>query len=542
MGRPAKDQGDYGDDVGIVDMARVDQFGKNSSKYYHTGVVQAHGRWFAYYEWDRISGGKSWEGRRPANFWFVECDSEEEARATFKKKTDSKNMKRLVEKKVGGETIWAPKPGKDGYIIQSLATRERGLPDAYTIKDATGISESKKSKKTSKKSTKPSGKTFQPQVIDLARSLVGGVQSYARAASAATGVTPTMESITKVRDKFLPAAMQRIVEISKTNPKQSKEKDDVYDERLLNLQLDDDDMKDISKVVAVLVPRVIPRGRGGGAKSIILSSGNILTIQQDLDTFESSLTSEDFDVEEQDTSINPDTMLNAQLIWVDPTSTKGRWLENVYRSMSNNRHSYMRGRIVVKNIFEVARPDRDSKFIASVKAVAKKREHVRIDNRAHLQPGTRDDVSDISDVYARANVYLGIHGTRSVNVAPIMQTDLRLPRSLPGAQITGAAFGHGIYFATDFRKSYGYTGHGNSYWGSGGQITGRGFFMFLNDVIMGDAYMARGCGSWGSPPGGKDSVCAFPGRNFVSSLANDEHIIFDPTYQRIRYIIEADLQ
>ena len=63
--------------------------------------------------------------------------------------------------------------------------------------------------------------------------------------------------------------------------------------------------------------------------------------------------------------------------------------------------------------------------------------------------------------------------------------------------------------------------------------------MFLTDVIMGDAYKAGRTGSWGKPPDGKDSVAAYP--DFMRSLANDEHIIFDPHYQRIRYIIEADL-
>jgi hypothetical protein len=51
--------------------------------------------------------------------------------------------------------------------------------------------------------------------------------------------------------------------------------------------------------------------------------------------------------------------------------------------------------------------------------------------------------------------------------------------------------------------------------------------------------MARTCGSWSAPPKGKDSVAAFD--KYVSSLANDEHIIFDPNFQRIRYVIEAEL-
>ena len=50
-GRPAKDQDDFGDDVGIADMACVDQFGdSNTAKYYHMGVVSAKGKFFAYFE------------------------------------------------------------------------------------------------------------------------------------------------------------------------------------------------------------------------------------------------------------------------------------------------------------------------------------------------------------------------------------------------------------------------------------------------------------------------------------------------------------
>ena len=44
-------------------------------------------------------------------------------------------------------------------------------------------------------------------------------------------------------------------------------------------------------------------------------------------------------------------------------------------------------------------------------------------------------------------------------------------------------------------------------------------------------------GSWIQPPRGKDSVAALP--NYISTLINDEHIIFNPSYQRIRYLIEG---
>ena len=553
-GRPAKDQGDFGDEVGIADMASVNQFeNRNSSKYYHAGVVEAKGSWFVYTEWGRISGGRSWPGsyaKSTVNFMFTGCDDELEARKVFAKQCKSKNLSRLTQKEVGGKTIWAAKvdkkgKAKDAYIVQSLATRERGLPDAYSIKDDTGVVKPKKvaKKKTTKKPKAKPGKNFQPQVVKLARDLVGGTQDYARAASASTGIVPTMDSIAEVRDELLPLAMERIAEISTSNPQRKRESQSKWEARLLDEQIQDQKLIDLSKLVAALVPRVI---RGGSqrqrAAATILSSANILAIQNDLDAFTSSLENEDFSSEAEDSSldaIDPDKLLNAQLTWIDPKSTKGKWLAATYRSMSNNRHGYMRGKLVIKNIFEVQRPDRDTPFVDAVKKVAKANGRKAIKERARLQPSRRSDLADIREYADKANVFLGIHGTRAVNISPILGSNLRLPRSLPGAQITGAAFGHGIYFATDWRKSYGYTGHGNSYWASGGTIRGRGFFMFLADVIMGDAFMCRGCGSWSKPPKHKDSVAAYD--KYVSSLANDEHIIFDPSYQRIRYVVEADL-
>ena len=556
-GRPAKDQGDFAEEVGIADMASVNQFeARNSSKYYHAGVLEARGTWFVYTEWGRISGGRSWSGEVPKsgmNFMFTRCTSEAEARKLFAKQCRSKNLARLTQKQVGGKTIWSAKvdkkgKAKDAYIVQSLATRERGLPDAYSIKDDSGVVKAptpkKPKNKASKRKRKP-GANFQPQVVALAKALVGGTRDYARAASQATGVIPTMSSIQEVRDELLPLAMERIAEIAKQHPKRKREQQASWERRLLDLQLEDDKLIDLSKLVAALVPRVIPL-RGSArtrAAATILSSDNVLQIQNDLDAFASSLKNEDFSLDESSREatddVDPDKLLNAKLRWIDPKSTKGRWLAATYRAMSNNRHGYIRGKLVIENIFEVVRPDRDAKFVQAVEAVARAREG-KVAEQARLQPKRRTDLAEISDFTRAANVFLGIHGTRAVNLHPILAGNLRLPRSLPGAQITGAAFGHGIYFATDWRKSYGYTGHGNSYWCSGGNISGRGFFTFLSDVIMGDAYMARSCGSWSKPPKGKDSVAAYD--KYVSSLANDEHIIFDPSYQRIRYVIEGSLR
>jgi hypothetical protein len=525
-GRPAKEQGDFGSDVGLADCVCVNQFGEaNNSKHYHGGVVQsADGKWWVYLEWGRVKPGKSWNGSFcGGDFQFWQCGSESEARSAFAKQLTSKNTKRLEQKTVAGVTVWAGRKGKDGYLVQSLATREKGLPDAYGIKDDEGLAAAKPAAKAKgkKKAAKPS-KSYAPQVVKLAQDLVGGVQTYTRALSKASGVTPTLSAITQVRDSLIPAAMDRISKVGS----------------VIEAQVSDSDLQAISKMVYALVPRYIPRS-GLSDEEALLSGGNILSLQSDLDAFEAALKNEDFSTAAPATTVDPDTLLNAKVRWIDPRSEEGRWLAKAYLSMSNNRHGYIgRSDARINNMFAVERPDRDAAFAASLKKVAAKRKG-KYGLRANLQP-KRTDLGSDADLYAQANVALAIHGTRAVNIAPIMGSNFRLPRSLPGAQITGANFGHGVYFATDWRKSYGYTGHGRSYYGGGGQIRNRGFFMFLCDMIVGDAYRAPSTGSWGTPPNGKDSVFGVGGDR-GHRLQNDEHVIFDPTYQKVRYLVEGTM-
>jgi hypothetical protein len=332
-----------------------------------------------------------------------------------------------------------------------------------------------------------------------------------------------MEAIEEVRDRLIPAAMQRLKDVGSD----------------IRMQVQDSDLKDITKMVAAIVPRPIPR-TGTTEESFILNSNTLFVLQQDLDAFESALTNEDFSIQDQSVqpTYDPDGLLNARISWLDPNSPQGRWVWQSFMAMSNNRHGYLAGKTPrLRNIFAVERPDRDAKFQSEVRRIAGIRKG-QVNLRANLQPVRQDLDAQTADLFKQANVALTIHGTRPVNIAPIMQGNFRLPRQLPGAQITGANFGHGIYFATDRSKSYGYCGRG--YWGhSGGDVSSRGCFMFLCDMLMGDAYRAPSTGSWSQPPNGKDSVFGVGGDR-GHSLENDEHVIFDPNYQKIRYLVEID--
>lgn len=528
-GRPAKDQGDFGSDVGLADMACVNQFGEaNNAKFYHGGVVQSKdGRWWFYSEWGRCKPGNSWNGSsftgNAQDYQFMECSSEDEAREEFRKKMLSKNTKRLIQKSVAGATIWASAPGEDGYIVQSLATRDKGLPDAYAIKDNTGVTAKVSTPAATPVATpKVSSKTFQPQVVELAQALVGGVKSYTRALSAASGVTPTMNAIEEVRNRLIPAAMQRLKDVGTD----------------IRAQVSDEDLKDITKMVAAIVPRPIPR-TGTSAEDFILNSNTIFVLQQDLDTFESALKNEDFSIQMNvaQPSVDPDSMLNANLTWLDPRG-EGATIIRTLQGMTNHRHGYLSGNMRVLNVFRVERPDRDALFLKNVEAVAAKRQG-QFQVRANLQPASRPELtSDEVRLYRVANVIFTQHGTRSVNIAPITQTHFRLPKQLPGAMICGANFGHGVYSSVDYKKAVGYTSYERSAWGNGGgAVQGRGAFMFLLDTLMGQSYIAPSTGSWNTPPNGCDSVFG-RGGDRGHRLENDEMVVFDPHYNRIRYLVE----
>jgi hypothetical protein len=524
QGRPAKDQDDFGSEVGIADMVCVNQFGDaNNNKYYHAGVVSSAGKWFVYLEWGRVTGGKSWNGSfRGQDFQFVQCSTEAEARDFFQKQCRDKNVKRLEQKKVGSSTLWVGKAGKDGYVIQRLATRERGLPDAYLIKDDEGVAKkaSAPEKKAQKKATPRKRVDAQPQVVALARALVGGTQDYARAAQQSTGIVPTMSAIEEVRDKLIPDALTLLAKIG---PDQEA-------------QLKDKRLQQLSTYVATIVPRPIPRN--GDPSAVLLSQNNIFSIQQDLDAFEAALRNEDFDVEERkDDELDPCEVLNAEIEWIDQKNGLGKWVYDSYLSMTNNRHGHLRERWTVHNIFSVKRPRVDDLFVNEIRQVASLRKGNRLE-KARLQPRSRPDTSDIGDWYGDANAFLAIHGTRSVNIAPIMQTNFRLPKALKGVHITGSAFGAGWYAATDRGKSAGYVSSPKAlYSSSSGAIRGRGAFMFLCDAIMGKPYMAKST-MWSVPdcPAGHDSIAAYPEH---TSVQNDEHVLFNVNRQRIRYLVEV---
>lgn len=391
-GRPSTDQDDFDGEVGLADLVCVNQFGEanNNNKYYHAGVCQSpDGAWWVYLEWGRVTGSKTWGPTfRGQDFQFVNCENEFDAREFFRRQCRAKNVQRLERRKLNNRSIWVAKPGKDAYVVQPLATRLRGLPDVCGIRADAPLSmtERKQGVKTSRKCR--SSMAVQPQVASLVQALIGGTTAYARAAQESTGIVPTMAAIAEVRDSLLPTALTLLA-------------------------------------------------RGDPFK-VILNQNNIDAIQQHLDTFETALRNESID--QNDDVISAETVANAlgrEIEWLDPRSTQGRFVCSTFKQMSNNRHPDVLDAQVL-NTFTVRSIPLHAAFLAKCDRLAAQREGQQ-PVRAGLQPKRRTDSRVLRSVYEAANLCLAFHGTRAVNVQPILASDLRLPKSLQGVRITSTS-------------------------------------------------------------------------------------------------------
>jgi len=128
------------------------------------------------------------------------------------------------------------------------------------------------------------------------------------------------------------------------------------------------------------------------------------------------------------------------------------------------------------------------------------------------------------------------HGSRNQNWFNIIQTGLLIRPS--NAVHTGSMFDDGIYFASKFRKSLGYTSLSGSYWAGGNQNKA---YLALYDVHMGnELHIHRHDSSCYTiskkvKAEGYDSVFAHSG----ADLRNDEMIVYSANKCTVKYLVEV---
>lgn len=501
FGPPATLDGQF-ETCKIADMGCFTQDGKDSNKYYHAAIVQHRStkKWYVYFEWGRT-------GATSPQFQFVECQSESDAQREFASQLHDKNDKRGQWVTIAGVKTLQAKPNKDCYLVRPMATRSTGLPDAKTIK----LNEGAKVDTTKKDTTSKSTTRVDKQTLALMRDLSVAAVSYTRGAMADASL-PTQKSIEEAR-QILAEAQKRLIKVGDN----------------VDSQVKDTELVQLTTVMYSRIPK--KKALRCDPSEWILNKNNIMLWQADLDAFESALYVSD---DTSDTS-DPFDGMPLAMEWIDPNTKEGKFLYKWWPNASANRH-YGVGAMKIKNMWRVARHGDNDKLTKAQDSVLK--DKVKVSERPLFQPAERQDLNDndLMKRYHETNTGLLFHGTRSVNVPGILREGLRLPKQLVGVVITGAMFGGGLYWADDWRKSAGYTSMHGSYWSAGnGAVKGRDAFMFAGDVVLGNPYVAPGCGGYTDAP--KGHHCVF-GKAGKSGVVNNEWIIYNTRQYQLRYLVE----
>ena len=232
--------------------------------------------------------------------------------------------------------------------------------------------------------------------------------------------------------------------------------------------------------------------------------------------------------------------LNANLEYVDPSEPTWKWLEAMVQETRASNHSGL-GKLKVHKIFKLARNDEQRHFLETAEKIAKEcgkwNPSPIYSNLVKKRP---DVPKELQELYQKANILPGWHGTRRANMIGITTKGLLIRPS--GVIHAGSMYGDGIYWAVHSTKSMNYCDVKGSYWAQGNNKTA---YLFLGDVAFGSQEMAGGSRMYTRKNiAPNHSVWAKSGGN--SGLYNDELITYTasgPGQQHaLRYIIEFETQ
>lgn len=231
--------------------------------------------------------------------------------------------------------------------------------------------------------------------------------------------------------------------------------------------------------------------------------------------------------------------LKADLEWLDQQDPTWKWIDTMLHETRAHNHSFL-GKLKTHKIFKLNRSGEDKDFLASAEEIAKEcGKHSPSETYSKFVK-TRPDISkELQDLYKRANICPGWHGTRRANMIGITTKGLLIRPS--GVIHAGSMYGDGIYWATNSTKSINYCDVKGSYWAQGNNKTA---YLFLGDVAFGNYKMASGSHLYNKQNIKPcHSVFAKAG---ASGVINDEIITYNPTGKNqqhsLRYIVEFETQ
>lgn len=488
--------------------------GKDSNKYYHGAVVQSkiNQRWYPYFEWAR-------QGVKNPAFLFINgCSSREEAVKEYVAQLNSKNTKRgrWEEHPALGKRL-LPRINSKGepddlYSVRPQATRSTGLPDAKTIQ----MNEGQKVSGIRSASIKVKVDT---QTLDLMKAINVGTVNYTRSAMSGSAL-PTQAAIDEAR-LVLGEAQKTVQKVG----------EDIED------QVADKDMMSLTRLLYSRIPKI--KNRSDGPEKWMLSGNNIAQWYLDLDAFESALYA---NTNTQAVESDPFGGMKIKMRWLDRKSPAGQFLYSWFPQASRNVHANM-GTMRIHNVWEIEREGDIERVTKRQKQIAADRFKITESpfSQEYYRHKRLDLSQDEASLFEQSHTFLGIHGTRSVNVRGLLDKSWRLPSTLVGVKINAWMFGPGIYWADDWRKSAQYTSLGRARYtqSDSGNIRGREGFMFLADVPLGSCYVPREAEALTSAPHNYHSVCGKMGytRGRGGQLLNNEFITYHGDV-RMRYLIE----
>jgi poly [ADP-ribose] polymerase 2/3/4 len=229
--------------------------------------------------------------------------------------------------------------------------------------------------------------------------------------------------------------------------------------------------------------------------------------------------------------------LNADLEFVDSDSPTWKWINRMLLETRAANHNFL-GKLKTHKIFKLTRKNEDKMFLETAEKIAKEcGKHSPSSVYSSLVKDRPDLSKEERELYSRANVSPGWHGTRRANMIGITTKGLLIRPS--GVVHAGSAYGDGIYWATNSTKSINYCDVKGSYWAQGNNKTA---YLFLGDVAYGNCKLVSTSGFYSkSNIAPNHSVWAQAGRGGV---INDELITYTPTgpgqQHMIKYIIEFE--
>jgi poly [ADP-ribose] polymerase len=462
----------------------------NSNKFYSLEVVKTNKGYFLYTQYGRVGGTKAKEYRQCSD----QSDAEAEANKIVKAKT------------------------KKGYVEVSLVKSDVGSDAAQAkIEKVSATAEQLKKAGITVKEEPAAVSKLHTEVQDLVRTWFGVTQEFVNlnldTSKCSLGQLSLIQ-ITKGKDLLDEA--RKIVHLKKPDEQELNKLTNSYysniphnfgytriDANVLRL---DSDTK-IDKAFDML---------------------DILNQAKDVEAVISKKSAVDSQY----------ATLNANMEYVEQGDPTWKWLEAMVLETRASNHSDL-GKLKVHKIFKVKRNSEDKHFLEAAEKIAK--ECGKTDASpvyANLVKKRPDVPKELQDLYQKANILPGWHGTRRANMIGITTKGLLIRPS--GVVRAGSAFGDGVYWATNSTKSMNYCDVKGSYWAQGSNKTA---YLFLADVAFGNQKITQNSHFFTKKnihP--NHSVWAKTG----GSLYNEELITYTPSGPEqqhcIRYIIEFETQ